>query len=403
MPASDNQLTFALPDGLKVVLVQRPFGKGFTAFLNLRVGRHNDPPHALGLAHLCEHLAFTEPVRSLSRELSDRSVQVNATTSQQRTEFHVSGHQDYLQEGLRLLSRILEDGEIDSQACRHEREIVYQELVDQEPSSLCERTTAIWKHGYRLSGDPNWRSDYQQRMQSVRQITSKEVNAFRNAFYRPDQAALAIVAPGDTVSLQHLVEELFGSLVPQEPEPTKLVEPADASEMPQFDFYFDRWPNIWLYVTNTVPDSKVSTRLAADILSHQLGGGEHSEMYKRFRDETTDAYQATADFHSWIDRTSVTGFISVNKKAAPDALRFLVERVQRFANEGINQQQRADLIERKGRWWDMRMENHYEFADYLSFEALRPEGSSMVDLHPDSELWHTVTTEQLSAATRTAN
>jgi hypothetical protein len=48
----------------------------------------------------------------------------------------------------------------------------------------------------------------------------------------------------------------------------------------------------------------------------------------------------------------------------------------------------------------MRMENHYYLADFLSFEALRPEGTSMVDLRPDSDAFEAMTKEQFSAAAR---
>lgn len=399
MKAPADQQSFTLPNGLKVVLVERPFGKGFTAFLNLRAGSQNDPSHAIGVAHLSEHLAFTEPTRALGRELSEQGVYVNAYTAPQRTAFYTSGHRDFLQQSLRLLASILEVRDIDSQACQHEREIVYQEMFDNEPASLCERTAAFWRLCDRVNGDPNWRYDYQERMKSIKNLSSEEVNAFRTAYYRADQAALAIVAPCDMTESRQMVEELFGAIASQENPPTTIVETSDWKEVPEFNFHFDLWPNIWLQVTNTAPDAQAVTRLAASMLSHLLGGGEHSEMYARFRKESAEAYNATADYDALKNHTSITSFVSINKKSAVDALEFLIERGQQFADEGIDDKLREGLLERIRRRWEMRMESHFRLAEYISIEALRAEGSSMIDLRPNSEILNRTTKEELCAAT----
>lgn len=319
-------------------------------------------------------------------------------TAQQRTAFHVYGHCDFLNDGLRLLASILEVRDIDSEVCVHEREIVHQEMTDEEPESLSGRTSTYWKLSARLSGDPNWRCDYQQRMASVKNLTSNAVNAFREKFYRPDKAALAIVAPCNLGELKRMIDDLFGKITCGEAPATSKIANCSWEEAPELSFHFDRWPNIWIYVVNTAPKSRVVTRLAASILSHHLGGGQHSEMYARFRENTAEAYHATADHECWIGHTSITSFVSVNKKSAVDALKFLIERGQRFAQEGIDAKQREGLIERTRRWWEMRMEDHYRLADFLSFEALRPEGTSMVDLRPDSDVFEAMNEEHFNAA-----
>jgi predicted Zn-dependent peptidase len=398
MASPEDQQSFVLPNGLKVVLVERPFGKGFTACLNFRAGRQDDPPDAIGVAHLTEHLVFTGKTRALSRELCEQSVYVNAATAQQRTAFYVSGHCDFLNEGLRLLASILEVRDVDSEACLHERQIVHQEMVDGEPDTLCGRNTAYWKLSLRLIGDPNWRSDYQQRMASVKNLTSDAVNAFRKEFYRLDKAALAIVAPCAHGELRRMIDDLFGTISPSHAAATPKIVPCAWQEAPEISFHIDRWPNIWVYVINTAIDSRVVTRLAADMLAHHLGGGQHSEMYGRFRENSATAYRATTEYECWIDRTSITSFVSVHKKSAVDALKFLIERGQQFADEGIDAKQRECLIYRTRRSWEMRMENHYHLADFLSFEALRSEGTSMVDLRPDA--FEATTKEQFNAAAR---
>lgn len=395
-----DQQTLTLPNGLKVVLVERPFGKGFSAILNLRAGSQQDPPKAVGVAHLAEHLAFTGQTRVLSRELSEQSVRVNATTAQQRTAFYVSGHHEFLNQGLQLLATILDRREIDSEDCLHERNIVYQELVDGEPDSLCERTAAYWVMNYRLSGDPNWHRDYQQRMASVTKLTSEAVNRFRKQYYRPEQAAIAIVAPCDLEVLRRMIEDHFGLLTADAGPVPSTTRIYDWQETPEFNFHFDWWPNMWVSMVNSAADADVVTRLAAGMLAHHFGGGEHSEMFSRFRDESSDAYNATTDYECWLGHTSVNSFVSVHKKSAVEALAYLIERGERFASEGIDEEQRDSLIERTRRWWEMRMESDYTLADYLSFEALRPEGSSMVDLRPDSEVLRETTKEQFSDATR---
>lgn len=400
MASPGDQQSLVLFNGLKVVLVERPFGKGFTACLNFRAGRHDDPLDAIGVAHLTEHLAFRGQTRALSRDLTEQSVYVNASTEEQRTAFYVSGHCDFLNEGLRLLASILEVRDIDSEACLHEREIVNQEMVDREQDSPSGRTAALWKLSSRLSGDPNWRTDYQQRMASVKNLTSDAVNAFRKEFYRPDKAALAIVAPCDLGELRRMIDDLFKVFACGEAPATSKGRPCAWQETPELSFHFDQWSHIWVSVFNTATDSQVVTRLAAKLLAHRLGGGQHSEMYCRFREDSAEAYNATTEDECWTSHTTITSFVSVNKKSAVDALKFLLERGRRFADEGIDAEQRDCFIERTRRSWEMRMEKHYQLADFLSRESLRPEGTSMVDLRPDSDAFEATTKEELSAAAR---
>ncbi|MEO1496167.1 MAG: insulinase family protein [Planctomycetota bacterium] len=392
MPVARDQCDFVLPHGLRVVLVERPLGQGFTACLSVGAGSHNDPVGKMGLAHLTEHLAFSGEARELAQQLTEQFVYVNAQTSGRRTSYYVSGHSDFLEDSLRLMAAVLQPQEVSPEACVHERVIVHQEMVDGESNFAGGRSSAYRKISDSMAGDPHWRASYQQRTMSVQRLTHDAVNRFRADQYFPANAALAIVGPWRTHELRRSVEQRLGAIagarIPGEESDPVL---SRLGAVPDITFHFDRWASTWVAVFNAADDARVATRVAADVLSHHLGGGPHSELYGRFRVAEPMAYRATSDYESWPTRVLITSFVTVAKESATDAMTFIARRTRQIADEGVSDEQFERVIRRIRRAWEMQIDDHYRYAEHLSREALRPAGSSIVDAHPDSETFAEVT------------
>src|SRR5439155_903269 len=75
--------TFALTNGLRVVVIQDPRAHDVQVTTRYRVGSADDPADAPGVAHVVEHLMFQQVLgsRSLFAHLEDIATSFSATTT----------------------------------------------------------------------------------------------------------------------------------------------------------------------------------------------------------------------------------------------------------------------------------------------------------------------------------
>jgi predicted Zn-dependent peptidase len=279
--------TKVLPNGLTLLLCQRPEAPVFSYFTLVNAGSVDDPSGQSGLAHMFEHMAFkgtTEvgtnnyPAEKLAlakvetayaaydaeyrkrvgqdpQKLADlhdaftaavKNAQqyvipnafsqiaedagatgLNAETSEDFTEYFWSMPSNRLQ-----LWAYLESGRIAHPVMREfykERDVVQEERrmrVDSDPiGRMVEQflATAYVAHSYRRSG-LGWESE-------ISQVSATEAEAFHAKYYVPSNIVIAVVgdvSAGDTLPI---LEKYFGA-IPAGPKPEEMttVEPPQFAE-----------------------------------------------------------------------------------------------------------------------------------------------------------------------------
>jgi len=276
-----------LDNGMRFLLVRRGTAPVFAAILRFRVGSADDRSGETGLAHLFEHLAFKgtshigardaeaerpvlddldRAVRELQAEIdkgdaadparldalreqfktlrqrgtdlvvkdeftdiltSNGAAGLNARTSPDLTSYHVSLPANRLElwclmESARLRDPVLRE-------FYSERDVVMEERryrIDNHPQGRLYEAlllAAFSAHPYRVPG-VGWMSDLQR-------LTRPQAEAFRRAYYIPNNAVGAIVGDIDADGTEALLRRYFGPF-PAAPPPSLplTVEPPQTGE-----------------------------------------------------------------------------------------------------------------------------------------------------------------------------
>ena len=239
MPVDPAVTTGTLPNGLRYYV--RHNGKPeqrATLWLVVGAGSVDEDDDQLGLAHLCEHMAFngTEhfPKQALVGYLESIGMQfgpeVNAYTSQDETVYMLQVPTDQpepLDTGLRILEdwahRVsYEDAEIDK-----ERGVVIEEwrLGRGADERMGDEQLPILYHGSRYGqrntiGNPD----------ILRNAPYETLRRFYRDWYRPDLMAVVAVGDFDAAAVTKRIGELFGA-IPAAANPRPLLKP----EVPDHD------------------------------------------------------------------------------------------------------------------------------------------------------------------------
>jgi predicted Zn-dependent peptidase len=276
-----------LPNGLTVILCERPEAPVFSFYRVVDAGSANDPGGESGLAHMFEHIAFkgTEEIGTTDyadekvaladvekayaaydhekrlpigsdpakveelhkaflaavdkaqtyvipnqfTEIAENNgaVDLDASTAEDETEFHWSMPANRLE-----LWAYLESSRMAEPVAREfykERDVVQEERrmrIDSNPiGSMVEQflATAYVAHPYGRSG-VGWESE-------ISQVTATEADAFRKMYYTPSNMVIALVGDFKTADVMPVIEKYFGP-IPAGPKPEEMttVEPPQFAE-----------------------------------------------------------------------------------------------------------------------------------------------------------------------------
>ncbi len=323
-----------LPNGLTIIVCERPNAPVFSYFTMVNAGSADDPQGASGLAHMFEHMAFKgtteigttdypaekvalakveiayaaydaelrkeigrDPAKleSLHKvfldaqaeaekfvipnqfsELAEQNgaVGLNASTGEDSTQFFWSMPSNRLE-----LWAYMESGRLAHPVEREfykERDVVQEERrmrIDSSPTGrMLEQfvATAYVAHPYGRSG-VGWESE-------ISQVTATEADAFHKKYYVPSNIVIAIVGDLKAADAMPMLERYF-SQIPSgpKPEPMTTIEPPQFAEKSVFikeatqPFYIEGYHR---------PDYRDPDDAAYDAISDIFSNGRTARLYR---------------------------------------------------------------------------------------------------------------------------
>ena len=345
-----------LDNGMRFLLVRRGTAPVFAAVLRVRVGSADDRSGKTGLAHLFEHLAFKgtsrigardaeqerqvlddldrtvrelqaeldraeaanpahlealrERFKALTRRHSDLVVKnefsdiltangavgLNASTGTDLTSYYLSLPANRLElwclmESARLRDPVLREFYSERDVVMEERRYRY----DNHPSGrLYEQLllAAFSAHPYRGPGI-GWMSD-------LERLTRPDAEAFRRAYYIPNNVVGAVVGTIDAEAAEALLRLYFGRLPKGEPPPLPAtLEPLQAGER-RVRVEFDAEPQILMAYHK--PGLMHADDPVFEILDGVLSSGRTGRLFRRLVTEqqlASDVYTFEAPGQRW--------------------------------------------------------------------------------------------------------
>lgn len=300
-----------LANGMRVLASRDPSTPNVTVQMWYGVGSKDDPLGRSGFAHLFEHMMFKAtrdlPAESLDRFTEDVGGLNNASTWDDFTNYYEVVPANHLERLIWVESQRLGSLVVDDANFRSERDVVKEELRQRVLSNPYGRLFALYLpkatyrvHPYRRPGIGS--------IEDLDAATLDDVQAFHNAYYRPDNVALVVVGNFDETQLQGWIDQYLAPLQ----NPTAAIQRVSAIEPPRTapGVYDGYGPNVplpavamtWLGASASDPDAP-----ALRMLDAILSSGKSSRLY----DSLVYDQQISAEIFSNADLPQQPGMFMV--------------------------------------------------------------------------------------------
>jgi zinc protease len=278
----DTVQRYRLGNGLTLLLLVDKSAPVVSYFTWFRVGSRHERSGKTGLAHLFEHLMFSETDKlkagELDRRLEERGAQSNAATSFDWTYYYEALPKDGFKlavdlESQRMSRLVLRDAQIarEKAVVANERRVKVDDVVEGRANELLYKT-AFTCHPYHWP-TIGWMSD-------IQSFEPSDCHAFYRTYYAPNNATVVVCGDVREADVLTRIRDAYGTIPSSElppedthPEPPQLeervqeVKSVTASEKVLIGY---RGPALG------EPDHAPLT-----VLNEVLFGGRASRLYKR--------------------------------------------------------------------------------------------------------------------------
>ncbi len=344
-----NPETFALANGMEVVVVPNHRSPIVSHMVWYKVGAADEVAGKSGIAHFLEHLMFkgtkSVPPGEFSKIVGREGGRDNAFTGHDYTGYFQNVARDRLEivmrlESDRMANLVLTDAEVNP-----EREVILEERrsrVDNQPGArLGEQLNAALylNHPY---GRPviGWEHE-------MRGLTTADALDWYRKYYAPNNATLIVAGDITAAELKPLAEKYYGT-IPTRPVPARLrpqEPPPDAIrrvrlEDPQVSR--PSWSRAYLAPSYTSGETKHA--YALQVLAEIVGGGATSRLNRAIVVEKNLATSAGAGYSgNSLDQTTFDLYATPREGVEMSTLeRSIDEEIARVIIEGVS----ADEVDR---------------------------------------------------------
>ncbi len=373
---------FTLANGMKVVLSKDSSVPVVATSMIVDVGGRHEVPGRSGFAHLFEHMMFEGskhvPKGGFDKILETYGGTNNADTHEDFTLYYEELPSNALPIALWLDADRIGALSVTPEATKNQIEVVKEEKrmrVDNEPYGsllyvdMGSHTFSNWQNSHPTIGS----------FADLDAASLKDVRAFFEAYYSPDNVTLGVVGDIDLAETRRLVESYFGSLpVKPRPKARDLAEPAPAGErtvavadahakLPALGF---TWKN--------GPERGSEDYYALVLLGRGLFSGKSARLYQKLVKESQVAVSLDgglgfplADADEYKAPGAFGGFVVHKRdKAAADIKALVSAEIAAVAAEGLTPAE-LDRVKTKFRSdWIRGQETRLGRAHRLLYAAL---------------------------------
>ena len=332
----ENVFETALPNGLKVILLENHKAPLVTFQVWYRVGSRNESWGKTGLSHMLEHMMFkgTEKVgpEEFSRIVQENGGNDNAFTSRDYTAYFENMSTDRVQIPIDLESDRMHNLLLREQDFRTERMVVMEErrlrTEDNPQANLQEHmeATAFLTSPYHWP-TIGWKED-------IERFTLDDLKAYYKTYYNPVNAILVVVGDFKREELLPKIEKAFGSItkgIP--PNQEKDIDPKQTGERRVFVKKEAQLP--YLVTGYHVPNLREPDSYALEVIAALLSAGKSSRLYQSLVREKRLVLSVDAD-HSLLSRDPSLFYLSAELlpgKEVTEVEKALDQEVERLKEE----------------------------------------------------------------------
>ncbi|MCW2282465.1 zinc protease [Rhodoblastus acidophilus] len=295
---------FKLDNGLEVVVIPDHRAPVVTHMVWYRNGSADDPRGKSGIAHFLEHLMFKGTHKhgpgEFSHLVAELGGQENAFTSYDFTAYFQRIAREHLGVMMEYEADRMTNLTLSDEVLLPERDVVMEERrmrTEADPSAQLDEALNAALFTHHAYGVPiiGWGHE-------IETLDRHDALAYYRRFYTPENAILVVSGDVEPEEVEKLARETYGKIPargepprrdrPREPEPRaeRTVKLADEKvEQPSFER---------IYLAPSQQTAAPGEAEALEVLSHYLGGGPTSLIYRRLVLERKLAVSAGAYYYA---------------------------------------------------------------------------------------------------------
>jgi zinc protease len=374
--------SFTLPNGLRVLLSRDPSVPVAAMTMIVDVGGRQEAPGRSGFAHLFEHVMFEGskhvPKGGFDRLLESYGGDNNASTHEDFTFYYEEVPSNALPVAVWLDADRIGALSVLPESVKNQIEVVKEEKrmrVDNEPYGsmlyvdMASHTFKNWQNSHPTIGS----------FEDLDAASLKDVRAFFEAYYSPDNIIMAIVGDVDLAETRALVERYFGP-IQKKPRPKlpDMTEPAPSGERTvKLGDEHAKLPALGV-TWKGAPERGSEGYYPLVLLGKALFSGKSARLYQKLVKESKAAVSLdgglgfpVVDADEYKAPAAFGGFIIHKREKTAKELRSLVEaELARVAKDGLSDAE-LDRVKTKFRSdWLRGQETRLGRAQRLLYAAL---------------------------------
>jgi predicted Zn-dependent peptidase len=247
-------------------------------------------PDDWGTAHFLEHMFFKGTTKRGYKEinsLASRLGDINAYTANQQTVFHLSFLADDVQKAADLLLEMVLDPALDEQELEKEKSVILQERETRKADPMTFAGDEFWKHVFGTAGHDCIGSE-----KSISGMSQGRIKSFRRQWY--DGKAIATVLVGDVGKAPGEEIDRRISYVKSE----RTANYAVSLDLSPHHFHHSSGQSVLMigWPGPSIPQ-ECETGQLPDVVANGIGGGMHSLLFDRIREELGLCY-SVGSYHA---------------------------------------------------------------------------------------------------------
>jgi len=387
-----------LDNGLEVVLLPDPQATSVSYTTWFRVGSRNEDERAgeTGLAHLFEHLMFTQ-TKSMPADEFDRAIEAAGGNANAMTYYDFTAYVDDLPpQELALATRLEADRmmnlDLRKRQVENERDVVLEERLSAVEDSV-DGTMDELMYKQAFKSHP-YRWPVIGLVKDIKAVTQEKAQAFYKRFYAPNNAVLVIAGAIDPVATLDLIARHYGALPAAEAPPADRAQPERAPAAEVRAVLARPVPADRLVIGFPAPALADRDRAAYEVLTEILAGGPSSRLYRTLVVDKEWASSVRMDVAPTRDPGLAAVWVQMTKgHAAEQAEKVIVDATAALAARAVPAAELAAAIARlETDFWRELSSSHGRAEALGEFETA---GGGFQNLFARAAAYQTITADDV--------
>ena len=327
----DHRLT-TLPNGLRVITEEMPSIRSVAVGCWVDTGSRDETDAEAGCSHFLEHLLFkgtdTLSAQDIAEAFDEVGARSNAFTSKEYTCYWAQMRDEDLPMGLGMLSEMIQRPAFRPDEIASEAHVVLEEINmnEDDPADVAhdQFARALW-------GDHVLAKPVLGTRDSITAMTGEVIRGYWQRRYHPTSTVIAVAGHAEHDEVVALAEERFGEwhgMVGDHTFDTPAVKPAVGVVTRDTE-------QAHLVIGGEGLTRGDERRFAFGLLSHVLGTGMSSRLFRKIREERGLAYAVYAFRMPYADSGAFGVYVGTTPHQTSEVLELIREELALIAKEGI--------------------------------------------------------------------